>query len=94
VKTYLYGVFDAAAKAYLSPFFSASDGVAKRAFHHACNTGGHDFFLHASDYTLFKLGEFDDETGNLTACLPVSLGNGVQFRELDNAICVNLEKNL
>lgn len=76
-----YCVYDAAAQVYLNPFFCPNDQVAKRAFHQAANERGHDFAKFAPDYTLFFVGTFDDETGELVGVPPVSLGNALQYKE-------------
>lgn len=59
----IFSIFDAAAAAYLPPFFSPTPAVALRAFSSAANDNDHKFHLHASDYTLYQLGEWDPENG-------------------------------
>lgn len=61
-----YSVFDSKAKAYLSPFYSTTEGVATRMFSAAVEDAAHDFHKFAEDYTLFYLGDFDEETGKFT----------------------------
>lgn len=60
-----FTVFDAAAEAYLPPFFAQNHGVARRLFESACADEEHQFFKYAEDYTLFYIGEFDDASGEL-----------------------------
>lgn len=60
-----FAVYDVKAEAFLPPFFMANKGQAIRAFGDACSDSGHAFFKHASDYTLFEIGEFDDSLGQL-----------------------------
>lgn len=62
----VFSVYDAAAEAYLQPFFTPTLGLAIRSFSDAVNQEGHQFSNHAADYTLFEIGEFDDSTGNLS----------------------------
>ncbi|UDN67736.1 nonstructural protein [robinz microvirus RP_105] len=62
-----YSVNDKAVNAFLPPFFCRTDAEATRSFSQACNDPQHDFNKHASYYTLFALGEFDDENGVLTS---------------------------
>lgn len=66
----IYTVFDAKAEAYIQPFFSPNDAMATRSFESACNDSAHDFFRHAEDYTLFCIGDFDADHGNLNAVIP------------------------
>jgi hypothetical protein len=63
MKLNVYSVFDSKAGAYIPPFFMQNDGVARRAFGDAANDVNHKFCAHAEDYTLFRLGTFDDATG-------------------------------
>lgn len=75
-----FSVFDAAAEAWLAPFFARSKGEAVRLFEGAANTADHRFHKHASDYTLFQIGSFDDLTGRLEASsAPLALGNALEF---------------
>ena len=59
-------VFDAAAKAYLRPFVTPTKGIALRGFMDAVSDPNHEFAKHSSDYTLFEIGTFNEETGLLT----------------------------
>lgn len=56
----IYTVYDKATKAFLQPFFSQTDGSAIRAVKAVVNTPDHTFNHNPEDYTLFKLGTFDD----------------------------------
>jgi len=78
----IFSVFDSAAEAFLRPFFAETEGLAKRAFSEAVNTpqGDSNFFKHYQDYSLFLVGWFDDQKGELTAEQPTHLGNGANFR--------------
>lgn len=63
MKLHVYSVFDKAVGAYLQPFYARSNGEALRSFTEACNNGDSVFSKHALDYTLVRLGEFDDNSG-------------------------------
>lgn len=68
-------MYDSVARVYSPPFYMASQNVAIRAFALAANTPDSKVGLHPSDYSLFQLGEFDDETAELTPCNPhINLG--------------------
>jgi hypothetical protein len=76
----IFTVYDAKAEAYLPPFFAATNGLAIRMFEAACNDPDHTFFKHASDYTLFCIGTFDDAKAVIENLSPHdTLGNGVEF---------------
>ncbi len=84
MKLNIYMVHDQKANAYLPPFFLPEDGMAHRTFGDCCNDVEHQFGKHPEDYTLFKLGEFDDLVGQIKSDTKISLGNGIEylFREL------------
>lgn len=62
MKSKVYSIYDSAAKAFMQPFYQAGKGTAFRAFQDVVNTKDHPIHKHPKDYTLFELGEFDDET--------------------------------
>ena len=72
----VFAVYDKAAEAYTAPFVVHGEGLAVRMFQDLCRQDGHDFNRHPDDYTLFKIGVFDDSTGKIDSCAPVSYGNG------------------
>lgn len=67
----VYSVRDNALGAFLPPFFARARGEALRSFSSAVNEEGHQFRKHASDYTLFFLGTFDDSSGLLATVEPL-----------------------
>ncbi len=76
----IYTIHDNKAMAYLSPFTFKNDGQAVRLFGDAINNQEHTFAKHPADYTLFNLGEFDDNTSEIKPkTTPQMLGNGVEF---------------
>lgn len=79
----IFTVFDTAASAFLRPFFAETEGLAKRAFSEAINTpqGDASFFKHYQDYSLFLVGWFDDQTGEITAEKATHLGAGPSFKK-------------
>lgn len=76
----IFSIYDTKAEAYLPPFFSPTSGVAVRNFEAAAHDQSHAFHIHASDFCLMELGEFDDSNGSikmLTA--PRSLGLAINY---------------
>lgn len=63
MKLQVFTVRDAAVGSFLQPFFCRSHGEALRSFSDAVSNAEHQFAKHASDYALFFLGEFDDNSG-------------------------------
>ena len=81
----IFSIYDSAAEAYITPFFMPKAAQALRVFRQMLNDDSHQFSNSPADYTLFKLGEFDIESGEIQYEIPISLGNGLQFMDLNNA---------
>lgn len=80
MKVKMFAVRDAKAEAFLQPMFFQSKGLAVRAFADAANDVGHNFCKHAEDFTLFELGEWDDESGVFTQLpQPLAIGSAFEF---------------
>lgn len=61
----VYCVYDSKAEAYIAPFCASNDAVCMRQLSEIVNSdSGHVFAKHPSDFTLFRLGWFSEETGN------------------------------
>lgn len=50
---------------YLEPMLDINDASAMRNFHNAILKKGSLFDTHSSDYSLFKIGEFNNESGTI-----------------------------
>ena len=62
-----YAVFDRKAEMYSQPFLEIKDGTAIRAVQDiVINNKDHPFAKHPSDFSLHRLGEFDESTGVIT----------------------------
>lgn len=78
----IFTIHDAAANAYLPPFCLPEQGMAMRTFGDCINDPKHQFSLHPSDYTLFRIGYWDDISGEIKVELAkLSCGNGVAYAE-------------
>lgn len=62
MKTKIFTVYDSKAQSYLPPFYMQSTGQAMRTFEDECNNKESLFNKHPSDFTLFEIGSFDDQT--------------------------------
>lgn len=65
MKLNIYSIFDTASGLYSRPFFTQSDGEAKRSFSDIATDAEHPIGKHPADYTLFRIGIFDDCTGKI-----------------------------
>lgn len=73
MKTGMYSVYDSKANCFCTPFFSENDATAVRAFRYAANDQTIEIGKYPSDFTLFAIGQFDSETGQVSTLEPVSL---------------------
>ena len=60
---HVFAVYDDKAGAFLPPFFLHTVGLARRLFTDSANQEGHPFNQHPADFTLFRIGRWDDNTG-------------------------------
>jgi hypothetical protein len=81
MKKIYYAVYDRKAELYSAPFLEIKDGTAIRAIQDlVVNSPDHAFAKHSSDYSLHRLGEFDDVTGVITGQMPEKL------QEIENLV--------
>ena len=78
MKLRVFSVFDVKAKAYLPPFFMPEQGQAIRVFSDCVNNVEHQFGSHPGDYSLFEIGDFDDNHGQLVPCNPTMVVQGLE----------------
>lgn len=74
----IYSVYDDKADAFLQPFFFRTNEEAMRAFSAAAKDEKHQFHTHAADYTLFEIGDFSEQVGNIKGLDAIkNLGNAL-----------------
>jgi len=76
---HVYSVFDTAAGIYMRPFVSQADGEATRMFGDLSTDAEHPIGKHPEDYSLFRLGSFNDQNGGLTVEPPECLCTGLEM---------------
>jgi len=78
----MYVILDNKSAIYNKPFFFINDAVAIRAAQDLLDQPDHEIAKHPEDYTMFKLGTYDDETAFITTNdgLPVL----IRFHEIAN----------
>lgn len=64
MKKPMFAVFDNVAKMYMKPFLEITDGTAIRAMQDAMK-GDNPLAQHPQDFTLTRLGMFDETDGSL-----------------------------
>lgn len=82
MNTRFFSVYDSKAEAFIQPFFSPTHATAIRMFSMAANDPAHNFKIHAADYTLFAIGEFDQHTAKVDVYpTPINLGLAITFSD-------------
>ena len=62
----IFSVHDSKAGAYFQPFFQQTEGMAIRIFSDLATDPDHSFNKHPEDFTLFRLGVYNDQNGEFT----------------------------
>lgn len=65
MKLNVYSIYDTAVGAYMRPFFLQSDGQAQRMFKDLVQDKEHDVGKHPEDYSLVRIGSYNDQKGKL-----------------------------
>lgn len=82
----MFSVYDSKAEAFLPPFILPKTSMAQRTFADCANSETHQFGTNPEDYTLMKLGNWDDESAKFEALpTPESLGLALEYAKYDNA---------
>ena len=73
----VYTIFDTASGAYMRPFYMQADNAAIRSFKDLAVAADHEIGKHPEDYSLWRIGTFDDNKGMLVPedreCLATAL---------------------
>lgn len=79
----IFTVYDCKAEAYLPPFYLSAVGQALRHFADTANDASHPFGKHPADYTLFQIGQFDDQHASISMLeAKISLGTALEALDL------------
>lgn len=77
----LYSVKDAEAQIYIKPFGMQTDRDAIDGFRHVCNEEESPYYKHPKDYSLVKLGKFDERTGLFETHEPKKLMEAMELKK-------------
>lgn len=85
IKLGIYSIKDTKAEVFLPPFYVRNNGEAIRVFDDCVQNPDTNLAKHPEDFYLFKLGEFDQDSGSLipSAC-PESLASAMDFKKENN----------
>lgn len=70
MKTMMFSVFDSKAAIFGTPFFMLREQMAIRAITDMVNDPETMIAKHPEDFSLYHLGVFDDENGDIEMCKP------------------------
>jgi len=65
MKVQCYAIFDTCSGIYEKPFFGLSDGMVRREFQDIAMSKDHPIAKHPEHYSLWRLGIFNNENGDL-----------------------------
>ncbi len=78
----IFTIYDDKAECYLPPFYMKTVGEALRAFTESVNDPNHPFCKYPADYTLFKLGQFDDGKASFEIhATPGAIGKAIEYKQ-------------
>lgn len=76
-----FTIYDIKAQNYHIPYNLKNEAIAQREFADIVNDTNTTINKHPEDYTLFKIGTWDDQTAQFKQKKsPISLGTGVEFK--------------
>lgn len=81
--TLMFSVFDSKAAVFGTPFFMPREAMAIRAFTDLVNDGRSMVSQHPEDFSLFKVGWFDDDKGVLHPSTHVNLCTASSLKKLE-----------
>ncbi len=83
MKLNAYTIYDVASGVYMRPFFSQADGQAIRGFKDIATDADHEVGKHPEDYTLYRIGSFNDTSGKMDGEELEKLTTGLQCLSMD-----------
>ena len=84
----VFSVYDSKACFFGRPFFDQMEGSALRSFRDAVNDSSNPNNMwnkHPEDFSLFEVGSFDDQSGELVPIIPKSLMTGSALVSLNGS---------
>ncbi len=93
MKAQIYAIFDTCSGIYEKPFFHTADDAVKREFQDVVNTADHPINKHPEHYSVWRLGNFDNLTGDIVDEANECLWTGLEaLSQEQNVIDINSGK--
>lgn len=80
----MFSIFDAAAQAYSAPFMYVLDTQAMRAFEATALNENSNVNQFPQDFELVRIGEFDENIGELIPCRPTRVITALEILKNNN----------
>jgi hypothetical protein len=90
----IYCLYDSKTSAYMQPFFKPDHATAKREFSFAVNDYRSVVAKCPEDFTLFHIGQYNEETGVIDGIPGESLGNAIEYIDEELAKKINFQEGL
>lgn len=94
---FLYAIRDSKSELFTRPYGFHNDGMAMRSFEAAVAGADDPMSAHPEDYTLYKVGEYDDSNGILRGMDPERVITGLEAysnRRLNQEKIAELERQI
>ena len=75
----IYSIFDAATKAFNTPFFQLTDAEAVRTFREIINQKGNMISTTPTDFGLYLLGEYNKDNGDILGVQPLKVCSAIEL---------------
>ena len=75
----VFAIYDTQAACFLRPFFTQQDGQAVRMFGDLVSDLDHPVGQHPEDYSLYRIGTFDDSNAMLDGENPQRIAAGIEL---------------
>lgn len=80
MKLRAYSIFDVKVGSFMRPFFCQTDGEATRVFSDLAADDNHQVGRHPEDYSLHRIGQYDDNNGEFTDEINEQIATALEVR--------------
>jgi len=91
MKVQVYAIFDSCTGIYEKPFFHTADDAVRREFQDVATSDDHPINKHPEHYSLWRLGNFDTETGKIIDEKNECLWNAIEAISQHQKVAPQLE---
>ncbi len=92
MKTQIYSIYDTASGTYQKPIFARTDGEIMREFQNICMDAEHPCGQHPEDYSLVRMGNFNDQNGQIVNEDNECLSTGLEMLALGKSQRLNKQQ--